>query len=163
LSTVYQTVLLHSLKGEPQSEASRASHVLHAFTLAGIVFNLGSTLGSIFTLVLLSDFTGTARNVALYDADSLPARVLRGIKLDRSLLGGRAETELLREFGMSAIWNFARSQMLLTFLAGSLCSFVSFGLWGWHFEDRVVSIAVMIPFALVSVPSALVFLAIVQR
>ena len=79
--------------------------------------------------MVLSDLNSRARQAAIQDPESFPARVLRGEHLQQSLFIGNREITLLRGFGLSGIWELARSHMMICFIMGMLSSFVELSLW----------------------------------
>jgi hypothetical protein len=106
---------------------------------------------------MLSDLASYARQKAVEDLESLPAKVLRGEQLQESLFIGYGEVVLLRGFGLGRTWELVRGHMMICFIMGMLCSFVEIALWVWSLELIQVSIAILVPFSLIVLPPFLVF------
>jgi hypothetical protein len=137
---------------------SALTKTLHWFTYTSLMFNLGATASSILSLVMLSDLDSSARQTAIEDLGSLPAKVLRGEHLPGSLLTGTGEVALLRGFGLGRVWELARSHMMICFTMGMLSSFVEIALWVWSLEVIQLSIAVVVTLVLIVLPLFLVFM-----
>jgi len=108
--------------------------------------------------VVLSDLNSYARQTAIQDPESLPAKVLRGEHLQQSLFTGNGEATLLRGFGLGRIWELTRSHMLVCFIMGMVSSFVEVALWVWSLGVFQVSLAIMIPLGLIVLPLLFVFI-----
>jgi hypothetical protein len=137
---------------------STLTKVLHWFIYASLLFGFGATASSILSLVMLSDLESYARQTAIQDPGSLPARVLRGEHLQESLFIGNGEVMLLRGFGLGRKWELARSHMMICFIMSMLSSFVEVALWIWSLEIVQVSIALIVPLGLIVLPPFLVFI-----
>jgi hypothetical protein len=156
--SIVHAVLLHlSASVQLTSANSSLSNALHWFIYASLSFDLGATASSVFSLVMLSDLASYARQTAIQDPDSLPAKVLRGEHVQESLFIGDGEVVLLRGFGLGRIWELARSHMMICFIMGMLSSFVEVALWAWSLEIIPVSIAVVVPLGVIVLPPFLVF------
>jgi len=108
--------------------------------------------------VVLSDLNSYARQTAIQDPESLPAKALRGEHLQLSLFTGNGEANLLRGFGLGRGWELTRSHMLVCFIMGMVSSFVEIALWVWSLDVFQVSLAIMIPLGLIVLPPFFVFM-----
>jgi hypothetical protein len=159
ICAVVHAVLLHLSATTPFiPEDSSLTRALHWFIYASLLLNLGSTTSSILSIVMLSDLHSYARQTAIQDPESLPARALRGEHLQESLFIGNGEIILLRGFGLGRIWELARGHMVLCFIMGMLCSFAEIALWVWSLEVIQVSIAVAVPLGMIVLPPFFVFM-----
>lgn len=122
------------------------------------MFDLGATASSVLSVVVLSDLNSYARQTAIQDPESLPARALRGEHLHQSLFIGKGEAILLRGFGLGRIWELARSHMMSCFIMGMLSSFIEIALWVWSLDVFQVSLAIAFPLGLVVLPPIFVFM-----
>jgi len=136
---------------------STLKRTLHWFIYASLLFDLGATVSSILSIVVLSDLNSYALRTAIQDPDSLPARALRGEHLRESLFIGNGEVTLLRGFGLGRVWELARSHMMICFIMGMLSSFIEVALWVWCLETSHVSIALAVPLGLVVLPPFFAF------
>jgi len=107
---------------------------------------------------MLSDLPSYARQAAIHDPESLPAKTLYWEDVAESLSSGNSDIMLLRKFGLGRTWEFTRSHVVICFTMGCFCSFVTIGLWVWSLEVLRISIAVLVPLALIVLPPFLVFL-----
>jgi len=107
---------------------------------------------------VLSDLDSYARQIAIQDPGSLPARVLRGEHLQQSLFIGNGEVTLLRGFGLSRIWELARSHMMICFILAMLSSFVELALWVCSLDKLQVSLAVVLLLGIIVLPPFFVFM-----
>jgi hypothetical protein len=128
------------------------------FTYTSLLLHLGTTTSAAFSLTMLSDLPSYAREIAIKDPESLPAKAMYGEDLPVTLSGGSGDTILLRKFGLGRKWEFVRGHMMICFIMGCLCSFITIGLWAWSLEAPRVAIAVSAPLALIVLPPFLVFL-----
>jgi hypothetical protein len=159
ICAVVHAVLLHLSASAPSiSPNPSLTKVLHWFIYANLLFDLGAASSSILSLVMLSDLGSYARQAAIQDARSLPAKALRGEYLQESLFTGDGEIVLLRGFGLGRVWELARSHMMICFILGTLSSFVEIALWVWHLESIEVSIGLVIPLGLIVLPPIFIFL-----
>lgn len=131
---------------KPDTVAMRA---MHWFTYGGIIFNLGATTSAVFCLIILSDFNARARTKAAREPDSLPSRVQKGEAISREYLGLHREGTLLISFGLDKSWGLSKYHMLVCFVLGTICAFVSEALWIWQLESIPVSIVLMVVLVLV--------------
>jgi len=156
---VVQVVLLH-LSANVSFDPSNAilTNALRSFTYTSLLFHLGTATSAAFSITMLSDLPSYARETAIQDPESLPAKALYGEDVADVLSGGNSDTILLRKFGLGRTWEFTRSHVMICFTMGCFCSFVTIGLWVWSLEVLRVSIAVLVPFALIVLPPFLVFL-----
>jgi hypothetical protein len=134
------------------------THALHWFIFTSLLLYLGATTSAVFSFIMLSDLPGYAREMAIHLPESLPAKAMRGDDFGESLLVEDTDTILLRRFGLGRTWEFTKGHMIICFILGCLCSFVTVGLWAWSLEVIRVSVAVLIPLALIALPPFLVFL-----
>jgi len=156
---VIHAVLLHLSASTPLTPAdSTLKRTLHWFIYTSLLFDLGATASSILSVVVLSDLNSYARQTAILDPESLPAKALRGDHLQESLFTGNGEVTLLRGFGLGKIWELARNHMMICFIMGMLSSFVEIVLWVWYLEVIEVSIALVVPISLVVLPPFFVFI-----
>ena len=152
-------MLLHLSASSPFTPVdSTLKRTLHWFIYASFLFDLGATASSVLSVVVLSDLNSYARQTAILDPESLPAKVLRGDHLQESLFTGNGEVTLLRGFGLGKIWELARNHMMICFIMGMLSSFVEIVLWVWYLEVIQVSIALVVPIGLVVLPPFFVFI-----
>ena len=107
---------------------------------------------------MLSDLNSYARQTAIQDPESLPAKAIRGEHLQQSLFTGNGEATLLRSFGLGRIWELTRSHMLVCFIMGMVSSFVEIALWAWSLDVFQVSLAIMILLGLIVLPLLFVFM-----
>ena len=152
-------VLLHLSASAPIKPAdSTLNRTLHWFIYASLLFDLGATASSVLSVVVLSDLSSYARQTAIQDPESLPARALRGEHLHQSLFIGNGESILLRGFGLGRIWELARGHMMVCFIMGMVSSFVEVTLWVWSLDVFHVSLAMIFPLGLVVLPPFFVFM-----
>jgi hypothetical protein len=78
--------------------------------------------------VALSDLNSYARQTAIQDLESLPARALRG-DLQQPLFTGNGEVTPLGGFGLGRILKLAWRHMRECFIKGTRSSFVEIALW----------------------------------
>jgi hypothetical protein len=127
----------------------------------GVVFDLGSTVSAVYILILGSSLPMIARDMALRDKTSLPYRALHAPErtFPYEWLTGTRENELdiLKRCGMGKVWARMAYYMVVSFVFGLMCLFLSILLWAWGTEVKGLAIAVTIGVAAGAVP-ALVFI-----
>jgi len=149
-------VLLH-LSPSGQFETS-LTNVLRSFVYIGLLLHLGTMTSAAFSLARLSDLPSYAREIAIQDPQSLPAKAMYEEDQAVTPSGGNGDPTLLRAFGLGRTWEFMRSHMIICFVVGCFCSFITIGLCFWSVEARGVAIAVSVPFGLIVLPPFLGFL-----
>jgi hypothetical protein len=156
---VVQVVLVH-LSANVQLDPSNTTltNPLRWFVYTGLLLHLGTTTSAAFSLTMLSDLPTYARETAIRDPESLPAKAMYGKDVPVPLSGGNGDTTLLRKFGLGRKWEFVRGHMMACFILGCLCSFITIGLWAWSLEAPKVAIAVLVQLALIAFPPFLVFI-----
>ena len=107
---------------------------------------------------MLSDLPSYAREIAIQDPESLPAKAMHEEDHAVTLSGGNGDTTLLRTFGLGRTWEFMKGHMIVCFVMGCFCSFITIGLCVWSVEALRVAIAVLVLLGLVVLPPFLGFL-----
>ena len=134
------------------------TNALHGFIYTSLLLHLGTTTSAAFSFVILSDLPRYAREIAIQDPESLPAKAMHGEDLAETLSGGNGDTTLLRKFGLGRTWECMKGHMMICFVMGCFCSFITIGLWAWSLEALRVAIAVLVLLVIIVLPPFLVFL-----
>ena len=126
-----QSGMIAVLEALPDSDDSTLWRTYRFFVYAGLLFDLGATLSSVYITVQGAALPALARWKVTDDAESTPYRHLHGPnnKLDSDYLDGRHGPQLLREFGMGNFWKFIAYHMLWNFVLGYICLILSIILW----------------------------------
>ena len=112
----------------------------------GVFFDLGATASAVYILIRGSGLPVIARNMALGDENSLPYQVLRdpGKRFPYEALNGTWDINLLQTYGMGKVWASMAYYMVVSFVSGFICLFISILLWVWGTEVKGLAIALTI-------------------
>lgn len=125
------------------------------FVYMGVFFDLGATASAVYILVMGSGLPVIARKLALNNKNSLPYHALH--KSERPFtyqaLNGTRDIDLLQGYGMGKVWACMAYYMVVSFVSGFMCLFLSILLWVWGTEGRGLSIALTIGVTVGVVPA----------
>ena len=125
-------MLLHLSANVPFDPSNATlTNALHWVIYTSLLLHLGTATSAAFSIKMLSDLPSYARETAIQDSVSLPAKDLYGEDAAESLSGGSSDTILLRKFGLGRTWEFTRIYVMICFTMGCFCSLVTIGLWVW--------------------------------
>jgi len=110
------------------------TNALRSFIYTSLLLHLGTMVSAAFSLTMLSDLPSYARKIAIQDPESLPAKAMYEEDHAATLSSGIGDTTLLRRFGLGRTWECMKGHMIICFVVGCFCSFITIGLWVWSVE-----------------------------
>ena len=134
------------------------TNTLRSFIYTSLLLQLGTIVSAVFSFIMLSDLPSEARKRAIQDPGSLPAKAMYEDDQAVTLSSGNGDMILLRKFGLGRTWEFMRVYMIICFLLGCFCSFITIGLCVWSVEALRVAIAVSVILGLIVLPLFVGFL-----
>jgi len=125
------------------------------FVYMGVFFDLGATTSAVYILVMGSGLPVIARKMALSDRTSLPYHALHETErpFTYEALNGTRDIDLLRGYGMGKVWARMAYYMVVSFVAGFMCLFLSVLLWVWGTETKGLAIALTVGVTAGAVPA----------
>ncbi len=162
LTRISQTALLATVQGGmiavidalPDSDDSPVWRAFRGFVYAGLFFDLGATLSSVYIIVQGAALPVLARRKAMVTCASRSVPYLQIHEPDhmmpRGHLDGWHGVPILEEFGMDRLWRYVAHHMLWNFVLGYICLIMSIILWVCGME----STALVVPIVVVAVGTA---------
>ena len=163
LTKILQTALLAGIQAGmiaviealPDGNNSALWQAFRFFVYAGVFFDLGATLSSVYITVQGAALPGLARRKAMSirDPESGPYRQIHDpdYKMPYNRLDGWHDVQMLEEFGIGRFWRVVAFHMLWNFVLGYICLIMSVIMWVCGREMP----ALIIPIVVIAVGSAL--------
>ena len=162
LTRIFQTALLAAVQGGmiavieafPDSDDSPIWRTFRVFVYAGLFFDLGATLSSVYITVQGAALPVLARRKAMATGAPKSSPYLQIHEPDHMMpryhLDGWHGVQILEEFGMDRLWRYVAHHMLWNFVLGYICLIMSIILWVCGKE----SMALAVPTVVVAVGTA---------
>ena len=131
----------------PDSYESALWRTFRFFVYAGVFFDLGATVSSVYITVQGAALPVLARRKAIArDPESGPYRQIHepDHMMSRDLLDGWHGVQILEEFGIGRHWKFVAHHMLWNFVLGYICLIMSIVLWVCGRESPALVIPVVV-------------------
>ena len=149
-----QAGMIAVIEALPDSGDSALWRAFRCFVYAGLFFDLGATLSSVYITVQGAALPVLARRQAMAIGAPKSAPYLQIHEPDHTMpryhLDGWHGVEILEEFGMNRLWRYVAYHMLWNFVLGYICLVVSIVIWVCGREEP----ALFIPIVLIAVGTA---------
>jgi hypothetical protein len=164
LTRISQTALLAAVQGGmiafiqsmSASDDSALWKTFRLFVYAGLFFDLGATLSSVYITVQGAALPVLARRKAMdtiAEGSSPYFQIHKpDHKMPRSHLDGWHGVQILEEFGMDRLWRFVAHHMLWNFVLGYICLVMSVILWVCAKESTALVVPVVMIAACTAAP-----------
>jgi len=153
LTRIPQTALLAAVQGgmiaviQSMSDDSPLWRSFRVFVYAGLFFDLGATLSSVYITVQGAALPVLARRKAMDTSaqNSAPYRQMHepGHTMPRGHLDGWGGVDILEDFGMDKLWRYVAHHMLWNFVLGYICLVISVILWVCAKESTALVVPVV--------------------
>lgn len=166
LTKILQTALLAGIQAGmiaviealPDGKDSALWQAFRFFVYAGVFFDLGATLSSVYITVQGAALPGLARQKAMarHDLESAAPAPYHQIhnpnyRMPYDRLDGWHDVQMLEEYGIGRLWRVVAFHMLWNFVLGYICLIMSVIMWVCGREMP----ALIIPIVVIAVGSAL--------
>lgn len=141
-TALYAGVLLSLVQLEYPQQSTAAWEALRFFTYSAITVNLTGTALALVIIKLCSDLESSALQLAVTDPESLPARVMKGGKVKKKLLG--THYELLEQFGMPEGYRLLDFLTSIWIMTGNIFTLTAVTMWVWLAEKKALAGTTMI-------------------
>ena len=139
----------------PSDNDSALWRTFRFFVYAGVFFDLGATVSSVYITVQGAALPVLARRkaMAMHDLESGPYRQIHDpdYKMPYNRLDGWHDVQMLEEFGIGRLWKAVAYHMLWCFVLGYICLVMSIILWVCAREIP----ALIVPVVVIGVGTAL--------
>ena len=157
LTRIFQTALLAAVQGgmfavigtPPASDDSPLWRTFRGLVYAGLFFDLGATLSSVYITVQGAALPVLARRKAMAAGDSKSDPYLQVHESDHMMrryhLDGLHGLEIIEEFGMDRLWRYVAHHMLWNFVLGYICLVLSVIIWvvGKESKELIIPVCVV--------------------
>lgn len=157
LTRIFQTALLAAVQGgmfavigsAPASNDSPLWQTFRGLVYAGLFFDLGATLSSVYITVQGAGLPVLARRKAMVVGDSESEPYLqvqeKGHMMHKYHLDGHHSLQIIEEFGMDRLWRYVAYHMLWNFVLGYLCLVLSVIIWiaGNESKELIIPVCVI--------------------
>ena len=152
LTRTPQTALLAAVQGGMlaviSTDDSPLWQTFRGLVYAGLFFDLGATLSSVYITVQGAALPVLARRkaMAIGPSESVPYLQLHepGRMMPRDHVDGRHSLDIIEAFGMDKLWKYVAHHMLWNFVLGYICLVLSVIIWVFGRESKELIIPIVV-------------------